>query len=446
MRARSFGWLVAWALILGKVSHSFAQQATPTSQGQAEVTPAGEYQEGIAVGGWMLFPSVFAGTEYDDNFNQSSSGTQRDSGTNLRLAPNLTATYDGGISQTTLYGVADAQFFSANTIAATTGISHNYQPTQDIAFNFFGNYTRETDVFDSALNFNNGAIGPSSGSGPPPGSIPIFINPFGTTPSANSIAYNQFTGSASVTRTINQGFLTLSGTAFDIVFDHPDNAQPPFQTSHDGASFWITGKAGYHVTPQLYGFVETDGIFQRFANSIFDTNGYRVTGGLGSDDRNSLFQGDIYAGYQAQSETDEDVANFGVPTNANSPVVGGHLYYYPTEYFTIVGQIDQLLGLATQLSPTIPNGTPSLATTAIVQATYKLHRSWSVGGRFGYTRAEFIGSPRLDTGWLAGASFNYEIWRNVQLTLDYQHETVNSNVAFAGFMSNRYTAGLTYRY
>ena len=47
---------------------------------------------------------------------------------------------------------------------------------------------------------------------------------------------------------------------------------------------------------------------------------------------------------------------------------------------------------------------------------------------------------------MAGASFNYEIWRNLALTLDYQYSTVHSNVAFSDFTRNQYTAGLTYRY
>ena len=49
-------------------------------------------------------------------------------------------------------------------------------------------------------------------------------------------------------------------------------------------------------------------------------------------------------------------------------------------------------------------------------------------------------------GWIAGASFNYEIWRNLMLTLDYQYTTVQSDAAFSDFTRNRYTAGLTYRY
>ena len=47
-------------------------------------------------------------------------------------------------------------------------------------------------------------------------------------------------------------------------------------------------RLGYHIFPWLYVFGEGDGIFQRFNNSLFDTNGYRVIGGLGTDDPNSL--------------------------------------------------------------------------------------------------------------------------------------------------------------
>ena len=70
---------------------------------------------------------------------------------------------------------------------------------RDLLFNVYGNYTRERDIFNSALNFNNGAIGPA---GTPPSNIPLIINPFGTTPSVNPIPFNQFTGGASGTAII----------------------------------------------------------------------------------------------------------------------------------------------------------------------------------------------------------------------------------------------------
>ena len=442
MRTKLFGWvvLVSTALTVGTVPHSFAQ----------EIAPTGEYKEGVAAGGWILFPDIFAGAVYNANINQVATGT--DAGTDLRVVPRLLGTYDGGLYKTFVYGLVDGEFFNGNTIAATAGASTSYQPVPDWLFNYFGNYTRETSLFNSALNFNNGAIGPP---GAPPSNIPLVLNPFGTTPSVNPIAYNQFTGGASVRKTFDQAFVTLGATAFYIAYDQPTDIPEPFQTSNDGASYWLSGRVGYHVIPALYVFGEGDGIFQRFNNSLFNANGYRVIGGLGSDDPHSLFRGEVYGGYQAQQQLTEDlfgtasiplVTPNGIPTNVGSGVFGGRISYFPTPYWTFIGSVDQTLGILTTLAPGVPEGAPSKVTTALLQTNYGISRDWWVGARFGYTQGYFFGLFPENNGWLAGASFNYQIWRNLLLTLDYQYTTLQSDVALGRFTQNTFTAGLTYKY
>jgi len=208
----------------------------------------------------------------------------------------------------------------------------------------------------------------------------------------------------------------------------------------------VSGRVGYNVLPTLFVFGEASGIFQTFNNSLFDTNGYRVTGGVGSASPNSLFRGEVYGGYQAQFQEHHGVFEAFIPRDIDTPVFGARVYYYPTRYWTLMAHVDQTLGISTTISPTIPEGIPSRVTNAIFQTTYALGRSWSVGARAGYTRGEFIGLDRVDNGWLAGASFNYEIWRNLTLTLDYQYTTVDSNAPLSDFTRNVYTAGLTYRY
>ena len=37
-----------------------------------EISPTGEYKEGVAVGPWMLYPSIFVGGVYNSNFNQAA--------------------------------------------------------------------------------------------------------------------------------------------------------------------------------------------------------------------------------------------------------------------------------------------------------------------------------------------------------------------------------------
>ena len=445
MRIRSWelygGILLALVLIVWAAPRSSAQ----------EISPAGQYEAGLPLGAWMLFPSIFVGGEYDTNFNQSPSGLQEDKGGDVRVSPRLTASYDGGIHKTVLYGVLDATFFNGQNLAASAGFQHTYEAQQDLIVGLTGNYTRQTDIFNSAWQFNNNAIGPPASLNT---NIPIIINPFGTTPGANPIAYNQFGGSASINKNFDQAFVSLSASAFSIIYDHSDNVLAPFQTSHDGATYWFSGRVGYNF-PQFYVFGQGDYILQRFDNSVFDTNGYRVTGGVGRNDPSGLFRGEVYGGYQFQHQEQQflpvgfipAVPVFGSNQDASTSVFGGRLSYYPTEYWTIIAQVDEILGMSTTLSATTPFGIPTRTITAILQTTYGLSRSWSVGVRGGYTQGHFIGVSGLDNhGWLVGASFNYEIWRNLMLTLDYQYEIVNSDAQLSDFTRNRYSAGLTYRY
>ena len=291
MRTKSSRWpvFVSMALIMGTVSPCFAQDASSGDQGGQgnaassgpEISPTGEYKEGLALGGWIFSPEIFLGAVYNSNTNQLADGAAN-SGTSLRVSPRIVGYYDGGMYKTTAYGVMDGQFFNANTIAATAGLSESYQPFEDLLLSGFFNYTRETSLFNSALNFNNNAIGPP---GAPPSGIPIILNPFGTTPNVNPIAFNQFTGGTSINKTFNQAFASLGATAFYILYDSQSNTIPqPFQTSNNALSVWVQGRVGYHFLPGVYAFAEGDGIFQRFQNSVFDTDGYRVSGGVGVDD------------------------------------------------------------------------------------------------------------------------------------------------------------------
>jgi len=466
-RLRGGTLLVAIVVAMSTIPHALAQTSAAPSgtaqgapaQGAAapsgygpEISPTGEYQAGLPLGTWMLYPELFVGAVWDSNANQASSnqaaqtatGSSPDSGTSLAVSPRLVATTsDGGMHSSTLYGVGDFQFFNSNTVAASAGFIHTYKPTEDLAFNLNLTYTRQTDLFTSSLNFNNNAIGLQGGPAIP---SPTIINPFGTTPTINPVAYNQYTAGGSVSKTWDTWFTTLTGNFFAIDYDHANNVPAPFNTSQDAIAVWADGKVGWHFVPSLYVYGDVAGIWQGFTNSAFNTNGYRVTGGLGTDDPNSLVRGEVYGGYQFQHQESQTVPVPNISPDAQSSVFGGRMYYFPTEYWTWVASVDEVLGMSATLAPNIPQGVPTLVTTAILQTTYGLSQQWSLGARVGYTRANYFDIGRTDTGWMAGASFNYEIWRNLLLTLDYQYSTLNSTVAFNQFSRNVVSAGLTYRY
>jgi hypothetical protein len=198
--------------------------------------------------------------------------------------------------------------------------------------------------------------------------------------------------------------------------------------------------------PSLYVFGEGTGIWQRYRNSIFNTNGYRVTGGLGTDDPGSLVRGEVYGGYQFQHQESQNVPLPNISQDAQSSVFGGRMYYFPTPYWTWTASVDEVLGMSAMLTPGIPQGVPTVVTTGILETTYGLSQQWSLGARVGFTRADYFDLGRVDNGWMAGASFNYEIWRNLLLTLDYQYSTLNSSTAFNQFSRNVVSAGVTYKY
>src|SRR5262245_23640930 len=172
-RADLFAWaaVLSLGLLVGTAPRSFGQEITPN----AEVASAGG--EGLTLGGWKLYPKIFVGATRDTNIDQQASDAPLPTPTartSARAVPYLDGFYDGGIYQTQVYSVLDARFFDASNLSATAGLVQGYAPTQDLKFGFSFNYTRQTDLFTNALNFNNGAIGPNI-SGSPETNIPIIL-------------------------------------------------------------------------------------------------------------------------------------------------------------------------------------------------------------------------------------------------------------------------------
>src|SRR5262245_7518183 len=63
--------------------------ATNNAPQGGEISPEGQYKEGLAVGPWMYYPSIFVGGTYNSNPNQAANGTNKDSGWNARVAPRM---------------------------------------------------------------------------------------------------------------------------------------------------------------------------------------------------------------------------------------------------------------------------------------------------------------------------------------------------------------------
>lgn len=382
----------------------------------------------MVVGGWLFSPTLFVGGVYNSNVNQTPT---RISSWGERVIPGFTATLNNGIHQTSLYGLADLQNYNASgalhktTIDGKAGITQTYFAQRDLTFTFNGDFTRQSDVF-GALAFAqpNTPLSPTSGA--PVAPVPV-------SPQVDPVRFNQYTGSAGVEKRFGRTFLGLTTSVSATDFD----SDPAFTTSRNGVVYTVTQRTGFDLTPQLYVFVDPSVNWQRYSESSRNSNGYRISGGVGTA-APGIWQGEIFAGYQAQKN---DIVG-----TYDSAVYGVRLGYSPTRFWSIRASLDEALGASTIAVGGI-TGTATKTTTALVNVGYNgLPPAWSVNARGGFIRTEFVNAPRTDDGWMAGANVGYAIWRNLGLALDYQYKTVDSNAAGQSFNQHVVSLGATYKY
>ena len=392
----------------------------PMAQRTLRDKPVREYQ-GLPLGGWMLYPSFLIGGTFDDNIFQSS--FRRVASGGLHLRPSLVAERDSGIHHTTIHALGDFRIYpdysAANVVNAQVGFKHDWEAQRDLKFTAVGEYLRHTDMYNTG----------------------IVVGPLGTTGFiASPQRYNQFVGAVSGVKSFDRFFVGLGGTAvgttFDTLYTTGGSAS---QSYRDNIYTSVTGRAGYMVTPLMYAFVESTGNFRDFNSPVYNSQGFRIIGGLGTD-RISLFRGEIFTGYQRQIYA---TALFGAPS---SPVIGGKLFWYPTRAITVSAGVDQSFADSALLTVGNLTGSASRTVSVWTAINYAMSRSWSASLRGSYDDLRYITGGRHDARWTTGAALNYEIFRNLMATFEYSFATVTSNVQTASFTRNTFTLGGTYKY
>jgi hypothetical protein len=392
----------------------------------------------LLVNGWQLTPNLFAGAIYNSNVSARSSNP--DASWGARVIPSITAYLDNGIYKTRLYGVgaftgyANSNVSNKGTIDAKVGVMETYAPTQDLTFQLGGDYTRTLNVFGNAglATINNvNPVVPSTPSAP--------FTPTVVAPQANnSNRNNQYSGLFSFLKRLGRTFWGLSASAVATQYDNNSDGQ----TTPNGVAYTVTGRAGFDITPQIYAFVDPSVNWQRYSNSSNNSQGYRVTAGVGTL-KEGIWSGEIYGGYQAQ--------DFDVSATTGKPVVGLRVVYSPTRMWEFQASANENFGAVpatngTNNATNVTNNT-SYITTALLGVTYKgLPPDWTTSARFGYVRSDYIDISRIDNGWLAGVNVRYAFWLNLAITLDYQFTSVDSNVANQSYDQHMVMIGASYQY
>ncbi len=377
--------------------------------------------EGIALSDWMFYPEFLGEAIYNDNPAQSSVRSPAAEG--VHLHPDLYALRDSGIAKTEVFTSADAYLYPAaprdNVYNGTFGVAETYALQPDLTI-------KGEAEFDRLGGFASG------GSVLGPGGVAL--------PLVAPSQYNQAQASLAVQKSFGRLFLGLSLTGVGARYDPLATAVGSLSQSYrDSFVTTLTERGGYWISPLLYGYVETAENWRDYADASLASRGYRAVAGLGSD-RLSLFRGEIYAGYQRQ------IYDPPLPGAASSPVVGAKLHWYPTRALTLSAELDESFTDSSNPAPGNPRGNPARDLGAKVDATYQLHRSWWGTVELKADRDYFIGVARVDTTWIASTRIDYQLRRNVDLTLAYSYIRNNSNFVGDSYAQDLASLGALYKF
>ncbi|GEO15771.1 outer membrane beta-barrel protein [Microvirga aerophila] len=369
------------------------------------------------IGSWLLSPSLDAGVLYDDNIYQSR--TDKVSSWGTRLMPRFIALRETGIHDTTAYGVGDVRLYPdqsrANTVQGETGVVHRYEIQRDLVWRFQGEYARRSD--DEVDYFDTGPFGPQ------------VIN-------RDPRQYNDWFGSTSLQKTWGFFSLGLGGAAQRIIYEATtdDLGHRVSESDSNSTRYRLNARAQYQFTPAFYTFVEPALDWWRYNRSAYDSHGYRVVGGIGSD-RISLFRGEVYAGYQQQEFNDPRL------DEAAGSAFGGRLFWLPTRDLTVSAVLDQ------SLSTSVPdNGTVILpdithTTSASLGVSWSALYNLSATARLGYQFVDYEDQVRQDDIWSASLALTYMVTPRLGLVADYDYTVVDSNLPDNSYDRNRVTIG-----
>ena len=377
-------------------------------------------EHALILGDWLVFPSAFVGGIYDTNPTQASSGAKASEG--LRLSMSGLAERNTGISKTDIYGMVDGRMYTngsastSNIATAQLGGIETYSPLPDWTFTGQGDFTRQRDLFDT-LGVNHSVTN-------------VNTTGIGVAPTTNPQVYNQLTGGGNAEKRFGRAFADLGGSVVAQLYDQTSANGAPDNVVYTGST-----RGGFWMTPAFYGFVEGSGDSRNFDGGALNSDGYRVTTGVGTG-RIGLMQGEAYVGYQ------EEFFHSATIGTARGVAFGGQLDYTPLPQLDFKVGLDRTIG-ATQVTT---RGTSTTITDVIGVMSYAIAPEWSASGRAGYIHTDYKGINRADDSWTVGPTLTYSVWQNFGLTLDYQHIETSSNVPLASFTRDIVSLGVSYKY
>ena len=233
----------------------------------------------------------------------------------------------------------------------------------------------------------------------------------------NPITYHQYDAALALNKRFDGWWTSTGGARSWINYEEPTIGGVPVDQSYrNGAISVLTGRLGKVVAPLTSAFVEVSGNQRDFKLDSFDSQGFRVVGGmLFEPGQGARIRGEAFAGYMQQSY--KSFINFSTWT------YGGALAFRidPRTIFVVDGRREAK-------ESALAGGVSVLESAANARIDYQLTEKFTVGAGVGYLNQLYKTLPnRVDTSWGPLLSAKYFLTPNVAFGIDYRYVGFSSD-------------------
>jgi len=361
---------------------------------------------GVRMGGFILYPSLEVGEEYNDNIFATDTGTIDDFITRITPKVSLRSNWNNHA----------LNFFGGGVI----GLHHDNSKEDFEDFNV--GTTGRLDVrrntqIRARLEFQHRHVKRSDPD---------------DTGATEPTEYDVYIGQLERFQRFNRLNFTLGGS-FERQ-DYDDDAVTN-NDDRDRNDIEVSLRAGYEIVPQYEAFVRTAYSIREYDDGHDDSGldrdsqGYEVVAGVAVDFGGILF-GDFFAGYMSRDYDDTTLSS------VDGPTVGADITWNVTPLTTFIGTIKREI-----LESTSGDGMGNFAsgrffTTVGVSAQHELLRNLLLGANISYSNDDYKGIDRTDNVFKLGLNANYMMNRNLYLRGGYSLRAKDSDVAGADYVEN----------
>jgi len=361
---------------------------------------------GTPLGGFILYPSLTLGTEYNDNIYATENDTEDDFIFTINPQVSLESDWDNH----SLGFLAGATFrrYADQTSEDTTGYRFLSNGRLDILRDTYA--TADVGFIRSFEERSS----PDDEQGEDPTQEDTYAGNLGF--------YHGFA----------RTYIDLGGGVAYRDFSDVDAAGGGEINNSDRDRFEYTSRArvGYDFNPEVGGFIGGTYNYIDYDETPddngFDRNSwnYSLIAGLRFD-ITDLLLGDVFGGI-TRSEYDDSSFD-----NQTTWTAGANLTWLVTELTTALFTASR-----TWQETTVDNASQALTTTAGVSVDHSLTDDINLNAFFNYTREDFEGASRTDNTYSTGPSATYLMNRFVHLSLSYTYTTRDSDAPDQDYTSN----------